>query len=79
MSETFDTLGAARKLRGAGMDQDQAEAVSGVVHNSRNGLATKADVAILSGRIGTLQWIVGLNVAMTMAILVVMLTNALQP
>lgn len=79
MSETFDTLAAAQKLRSTGMNQDQAEAVADAVHNSRNGLATKADIAILSGRIGTLQWVVGLNVAITMAILVVMLTNTLKP
>ena len=83
MSETFDTLAAARQLQAAGMERPHAEAVADVVRDSRDGLATKADIAILSERIkglstriGTLQWVAGLNVAMTMAILVVMLVQA---
>ena len=83
MTETFDTLAAARQLQAAGMERPHAEAVADVVRDSRDGLATKADIAILSERIkglstriGTLQWVAGLNVAMTMAILVVMLVQA---
>ena len=83
MSGTFDTLAAARHLKEAGMERPHAEAVADVVRDSRDGLATKADIAILSERIkglstriGTLQWVAGLNVAMTMAILVVMLVQA---
>ena len=82
MSETFDPLTAARHLKEAGMERPHAEAVADVVRDSREGLATKADIAILSeritslnNRISTLQWVVGLNAAMTMAILVVMLTR----
>ena len=82
MSETFDALTAARHLKEAGMERPHAEAVADVVRDSRDGLATQADIAILSeritalnSRIGTLQWVVGLNAAMTMAILAVMLAR----
>ena len=80
MSKTFDALTAARHLKEAGMERPHAEAIADVVRDSREGLATQAGmeagIAILSGRISTLQWVVGLNVAMTMAILVVMLTRS---
>ncbi len=108
MSETFDTLTAARLLKEAGMERPHAEAVTDIVRDSRTGLATQAGVDALrhateagmdalrreikagmdglndrinaQGKvIDTLRWVVGLNLAMTMAILVVMLTNALQP
>ena len=83
MSETFDSLAAARQLQAAGMERPHAEAVADVVRDSRDGLATKADIAILSERITALhrelathRWVLGLNVAMTMAILAVMLVIA---
>ena len=83
MSENFDTLGAARQLQDAGMERPHAEAVADVVNDSRDGLATRADIAILSERmqairreLGTYRWVLGLNAAMTMAILVVMLTRS---
>ena len=82
MSKAFDARAATRQLHRAGIEQPHAEAVADVVRDSRDGLATKADIAILSERIkglstciGTLQWVAGLNVAMTMAILVVMLVQ----
>ena len=48
MSEAFDTLGATRHLKAAGVAQPHAEAVVDVVRDSREGLATKADIALLN-------------------------------
>ena len=76
MSETFDTLAAARQLQAAGIERPHAEAVADVVRAGYSGLATEDGIDALSTRIGTLQWVAGLNVAMTMAILVVMLVQA---
>ena len=46
---TFDTYAAAKRLRGAGFDEDQAEAavtmVRDAIGSDRDQLATKADIA----------------------------------
>ena len=83
MSATFDTLTAARQLEAAGMDRAHAEAIAAVVRAGHGELATKDDITALSDRIdaltnqmNTLRWVLSLNVAMTMAILAVMLTRA---
>ncbi len=55
MSETFDTQGATRHLKAAGIAQPHAEAITDVVRDSRVGLATKADIAILSGSLEALR------------------------
>ena len=47
MSETFDALDAARKLKDAGMERPHTEAVAAVVRDSRDGLATKAGIDAL--------------------------------
>ena len=41
MSETFDTLAAARQLQAAGMERPHAEAVADVVRAGLSGLATE--------------------------------------
>ena len=76
MSGTFDTLAAARQLQAAGMERPHAEAVADVVRAGYSGLATEDGIDALGNRIGTLRWVVGLNFAMTMAILAVMLAQA---
>ena len=43
----FDTLAFARKPRAAGVGEKQAEARAEAVRDSRTGLATKADIAML--------------------------------
>ena len=49
MSEAFDTLAAAKTLRGAEFDERQAEAITTVVRHAigadHDNLATKADIA----------------------------------
>lgn len=51
----FDTYAAAKRLRDAGFDEDQAEAAVSMVRDAvghdRNQLATKADLARLETRL----------------------------
>ena len=88
MTGTFDTLTAARQLEAAGMDRDHAEAIAAVVRAGHGELATKDDITALRNDLGnkidalakqmdTLRWLVGLNFAMTMAVLAVVLAHAL--
>ena len=60
-SEAFDTLAAAKTLRGAKFDERQAEAIATVVRRAasadRVGLATKADLAELEARITRALWL----------------------
>ena len=88
MSEIFDTLGATRHLKAAGVAQPHAEAFVDVVRDSRDGLATQvgldtlrremnAGMNALSSRINTLTWMIGLLFVMNMAIFGVMLTQTL--
>jgi hypothetical protein len=51
MSATFDTLEISKRLKGVGFDDAQAEAITGVLRDSREAdlsrLATKDDLAIV--------------------------------
>ena len=87
MTGTFDTLTAARQLEAAGMDRAHAEAIAAVVRAGHGELATKDDITALRNDLGnkidalakqmdTLRWLVGLNFAMTMAVLAVVLAHA---
>ena len=78
MSETFDTLAAARQLQDAGMEQPHAEAVADVVSDSRDALATKADIAIVIAHIHTMRRVIGLNFTATMAALAAIVVVALM-
>ena len=49
----FDALAAAKALREAGFEDRQAEGVAGVVRSGRDGLATKADIAMLRAELDT--------------------------
>ena len=61
MSEAFDTLAAAKALRGAEFDERQAEAITAVVRHAtgadRDKLATKTDLAELEARITRALWL----------------------
>ena len=46
-----DTLEAVRKLRDAGMDESQAEAIVEIIGNASTNLMTKDDAAILRAEI----------------------------
>ena len=70
----FDTLAAMRRLEAAGIDATQAEAIIDTVRESAGELATKGDIARLDGRLdaldsrlNTLQWVVGIQSAITLA------------
>ncbi len=64
---TFDTLTAARDLEAAGFDRGQAEALAKAIRDGQGELATKADIARLDSRLSTLQWVVGIQSAVTPA------------
>ena len=71
---TFDTLRAARDLEAAGFDRVQAEALAAAIRNGQGDLATKIDIAQLDSRLkqldsrlNMLQWVVGIQSAVTLA------------
>ena len=70
----FDTLAAMRRLEAAGIGAAQAEAIIDTMRESAGELATKGDIARLDGRLSalesrlnTLQWVVGIQSAITLA------------
>lgn len=78
-ASTFDTLSAADKLRDAGLGDVQARAIVDSIRDAQatgiEHLATKADIARLEGRIdglegrlNVLQWVVGIQSAILLAI-----------
>ena len=64
---TFDTLSAARDLEAAGFDRVQAEALAVAIPNGQGDLATKTDIAQLDSRLDMLQWVAGIQSAVTLA------------
>ena len=78
MSAAFDTLAAARDLEAAGMDRPQAEAVAAAIRTGQGELATRADLDGVAGRIGTLQWVVGIHLAISLATLAAVLAMAFR-
>ena len=65
---TFDTMEGARKLREAGFDEKQAEAVVRVLADAQNTLATKSDLSSLRDHVDAkfdkLQWMIGFLIAL---------------
>jgi len=59
MPAGFDTLEVAKRLKGAGFDEAQAEAITGVLRESREAdlstLATKDDIAHVKDDIARLE------------------------
>jgi len=78
LSTAFDTLAAARELEAAGMDRRQAEAVAAAIRTGQGELATRGDLDGLAGRIGTLQWVVGIDLAIGLATLAAVLAMAFR-
>ena len=89
MAVAFDTLRAARDMEAAGLDRKAAEAVAGAIRDGQGDLATKADLnalrkdlegleARLDTRIGALQWIIGVNLAISLATLAAVLAIAFR-
>ena len=69
---TINTLEAARKLQGAGMDTKQAEAVAEVMASQSGELATKGDLEAveksLKSDVVWLRWICGIILAFVLAL-----------
>ncbi len=70
----FNPLALARRLKDAGMDESQAEAVADGLHEAvTENVATKADLAAvektLRAEMGTVKWMVGLTLALVLAVL----------
>ena len=61
---TFDTLDATRKLRDAGFDEKQSETVVRVLADAQSNLVTHFD-----SEFALLKWMLGVNLAFTMAVL----------
>ncbi len=78
MSASFDTLAAARDMENAGLDRPAAEAVAEAIRASQGELATKADLAAVRSDIIWLRWVVGINVAISLATLATVLAMAFR-
>ena len=66
----IDTLRFARKLKQAGLPEDQAEALANTLGDElTEHLATKGDLQLLKTERLLLKWIVGFNLAFSAAIL----------
>lgn len=70
---TFDTQELVHELRSSGIPLDQAEAVVRTIVKSHSELVTKQSLQIelapIRARLDLLQWMVGFNLAFTMAVL----------
>jgi hypothetical protein len=71
---TFDTLKYAERLKASGVPEEQAKAeaealAAALAEAMDQQLATKRDVDRIEARLNLLQWMVGFNLAFTMAVL----------
>ena len=77
-ASTFDALEASRKLMRAGIDQEHAEAIAdqlrAAASTDLDQLATKADIAAVNSDLNWLRWGLGVNIAITLATLAVVLS-----
>lgn len=75
-SVTFDTLTTARMLKAAGFESDKAEAIADAMRSAvTEGVATKADITdvkativAIQAKLAALQWIVGIQFPLVLAI-----------
>ena len=70
-ASTFDALTAARDLEAAGIERRQAEAIAEGMRRAatadHDDLATKGDISSVHTRLNVLQWVVGIQSAITLA------------
>ncbi len=67
---SFDTHKAVKALKEAGFDDGQAEAVVATVGEAIGGnVATKADIAEVKGELTLVKWMLGVNLAFSLALL----------
>ena len=68
MDAVFNTLAYARRLREAGVDDARAEAHAEALHAAfHEGVATRADLARVEAKVNVLQWVIGLNALLSLA------------
>ena len=83
MTVTFDTLAAARDMEHAGLKREAAEAVASAIRAGQGELATKGDLDALRtatrSDINGLRWVVGINIAISLATLAGVLAMAFRP
>ena len=86
MSVAFDTLAAARDMENAGLERPAAEAVAEAIRAGQGELATKADLAIVRSDLAAvrsditgLRWVIGVNLAISLATLAGVLATAFRP
>ena len=79
-ASTFDALEASRKLKQAGIEQQHAEAIADQLRVAAgadpNQLATRVDMAAVNSDLNWLRWGLGVNIAITLATLAVVLRLA---
>jgi hypothetical protein len=67
----MDTLKYAKRLEAAGVDESQAEVQAEALYEAlQDSLPTREDFAHLEGRVHLLQWMVGVVLALEVALLV---------
>jgi len=70
-TSTFDTLAATRALEAAGVDRKQAEAHAEQLRVAAGAdleqLATKADLAVITAKLGIVQWVMAFQAALILA------------
>ena len=68
---TFDTLDATRRLRDAGFDEKQAEAVVRVLSDAQSNLVTRehfdSSMALIDAKFDKLSWMMGIMIAIAAA------------
>ncbi len=66
----IDTLRFARRLKDAGLPTDQAEGMAAALGEEfTEHLATKADLLLVKVELSLLKWMLGFNLALSVAIL----------
>ena len=78
MTAAFDTLAAAQQMEDAGMDRKHAEAVATSIRSGQGELATKADITAIRSDITGIRWIIGVNLAISLATLAAVLAIAFR-
>ena len=71
VKSTFDTLAAARALEAAGVGRKQAEAHAAQLRAAAGvdlgRLATKADLPVITAKLGIVQWVMAFQTALILA------------
>ena len=63
MAKAIDTLKAAALLKEAGIREEQAEAIVGIIANSEENTATKADIELLESRLTNKIYAIGISIS----------------